>query len=180
MGACLDPPPDVDRFLVLEYMAGGTLRDLVRQPNFGSCGESGSFPVVRVLEILHDVCKGMAYLHGKDPPTLHGDLTSSNILLGNEGTAKVSDFGIARWCCKTSATTAAVIDRDNRVQGAPVTPVAAVFLLAASAALCAAVLGVVHVAVLAAAVVRRAAAATGCLRCGIGRCRSCCGCGGNR
>ena len=77
-------------------MAGGTLHDFIRQPAFVTSGIGGAFPCVRALEIIRDVCKGMAYLHGKSPPTLHGDLTSSNILLSAEGIAKVSDFGISR------------------------------------------------------------------------------------
>lgn len=62
-------------------MAGGTLHDMIRQPAFVTSATGGAFPCVRALEIIRDVCKGMAYLHGKSPPTLHGDLTSSNILL---------------------------------------------------------------------------------------------------
>ena len=54
---------------------------MIRQPAFATSGVGGTFPCVRALEIIRDVCKGMAYLHGKSPPTLHGDLTSSNILL---------------------------------------------------------------------------------------------------
>ena len=81
IGACLDPPPGKCRSLILEYMAGGTLHDVIRQPAFAKSGVGGAFPCVRALEIIRDVCKGMAYLHGKTPPTLHGDLTSSNILL---------------------------------------------------------------------------------------------------
>ena len=39
----------------------------------------------------------MAYLHERPTPVVHGDLTSSNILLDRFGVAKVADFGIARY-----------------------------------------------------------------------------------
>lgn len=48
------------------------------------------------LSILHDVCCGLSYLHGRNPPIVHRDLTPNNILLGHDLGAKISDLGIAK------------------------------------------------------------------------------------
>mmetsp|Transcript_4999 Transcript_4999/g.8783 ORF Transcript_4999/g.8783 Transcript_4999/m.8783 type:complete len:170 (+) Transcript_4999:737-1246(+) len=40
--------------------------------------------------------RGMAYLHGGNPPVLHRDLKSANLLLDDSYTTKVADFGLSR------------------------------------------------------------------------------------
>ena len=47
---------------------------------------------------LAQVASGMAYLHALEPPVLHRDLKSANILLGNGGERlAIADFGLARF-----------------------------------------------------------------------------------
>ena len=43
--------------------------------------------------ILLDVARGLSYLHGLDPPLIHRDLTSNNILLTDDLQAKIADLG---------------------------------------------------------------------------------------
>lgn len=52
--------------------------------------------------ILHDVACGLSFLHGKDPPILHRDLSSRNILLTESFHAKIADLGVARFVDKTA------------------------------------------------------------------------------
>ena len=46
--------------------------------------------------ILHDVALGLNYLHGQSPPIIHRDLSSNNVLLTSNMTAKISDLGVAK------------------------------------------------------------------------------------
>eukprot|EP00727_Mastigamoeba_balamuthi_P013701 m51a1_g8954 putative serine threonine kinase (1680) ;mRNA; r:1026291-1032121 len=77
-----------DSFIIVtEYMPTGSLMDLLA--NEGFC-----VPLRLKLAIMSDIARGMAYLHQNDPPILHRDLKSSNILLDSNLQAKVSDFGL--------------------------------------------------------------------------------------
>ena len=46
--------------------------------------------------ILKDVAEGLAFLHSRTPPIIHGDLTARNVLLTVDMTAKIADLGVAR------------------------------------------------------------------------------------
>jgi len=54
------------------------------------------FHFVRKALILHDVASGLSYLHHKRPALVHRDLTSKNVLLTAELTAKIGDFGTGK------------------------------------------------------------------------------------
>ena len=64
--------------------------------NLNSCIEKyGIFPKRISYSILHDVALGLCYLHSQSPPIIHRDLSSNNILLTPNMTAKISDLGMA-------------------------------------------------------------------------------------
>ena len=44
--------------------------------------------------VAGDVCAALAFLHRRS--VIHGDVKAANVLLGNGGVAKISDFGLAR------------------------------------------------------------------------------------
>ena len=48
------------------------------------------------LSILHDVSMGLWYLHIRNPPVVHRDLTPNNILLSRHFEAKITDLGVAK------------------------------------------------------------------------------------
>jgi len=73
--------------LILEYVDGGSLSDLLARTRTVSAA--------RALEISLDICRGMEYLHST-LHIVHRDLTPRNILLSLDGTAKVTDFGLAK------------------------------------------------------------------------------------
>ncbi|KAL0359899.1 UNVERIFIED_CONTAM: putative leucine-rich repeat receptor-like serine/threonine-protein kinase [Sesamum angustifolium] len=79
--------------LVLPLMPNGSLEDHL-YPRHGS---KHGLDLVQLVTICSDVAEGMAYLHHYAPvKVVHCDLKPSNILLDDDMTALVTDFGIAR------------------------------------------------------------------------------------
>ncbi|KAK9062443.1 hypothetical protein SSX86_019629 [Deinandra increscens subsp. villosa] len=83
-----------ERILVYEYMPQGALsRHLFHWKNF----KLEPLSWKRRLNIALDVARGMEYLHTLGHQSfIHRDLKSSNILLGDDFRAKVSDFGLVK------------------------------------------------------------------------------------
>jgi hypothetical protein len=73
-------------FLVMEFVAGPSLRELMRAPEFD---------VATALKIIVEMCRGIDYAHGRG--VVHRDLKPENILIDEQAgrIAKVSDFGLA-------------------------------------------------------------------------------------
>ncbi|TDH70666.1 uncharacterized protein CCR75_006421 [Bremia lactucae] len=85
MGACLESPM---RCLVIEYLPRGSLWNVLRQENVIDMGKQYGF--------ARDTALGMNYLHAFQPPILHRDLKSPNLLVDSAYALKISDFGLAR------------------------------------------------------------------------------------
>lgn len=52
---------------------------------------------MRRLSVALDSARGLAYLHElANPPIIHRDIKSNNILLDDQLTAKVADFGLSK------------------------------------------------------------------------------------
>ena len=73
--------------MVMEKMQH-SLRDLVEKYD--------NIPLNVKLSILDEVCLGLRYLHSRNPPIVHRDLTPNNILLSYHLEAKISDLGVAK------------------------------------------------------------------------------------
>ncbi|CAN6210752.1 unnamed protein product [Urochloa humidicola] len=78
--------------LVLPFMANGSLERCL----YGAAA-AAELSLVQRVNICSDVAEGMAYLHHHSPvKVIHCDLKPSNILINDDMTALVSDFGISR------------------------------------------------------------------------------------
>lgn len=74
-------------FLVLEFVGGGSLRELMdRAPG-------KRIPLKQARRIFRQVLKALSYLHSNG--LVHRDVKPENIMLTTEGMVKVSDFGVA-------------------------------------------------------------------------------------
>lgn len=71
--------------IVMEYISGGSLGDRL---------ESGPIPIAEALHLLDGVLAGLQAVHAAG--LIHGDIKAANILLDEDGTPKLGDFGIAR------------------------------------------------------------------------------------
>ncbi|KAK4427523.1 putative leucine-rich repeat receptor-like protein kinase [Sesamum alatum] len=80
-----------EQMLVYEYISNGTLRDCLS-------GKSGFWlDWNKRLRVALDAARGLSYLHElTDPPIIHRDIKSTNILLDNNLNAKVADFGLSK------------------------------------------------------------------------------------
>ncbi len=89
-------------YIVMEYVAGRTLRDIVR--------EGRKILPERALEISSGVLSALDYSHRAG--IIHRDIKPGNVMLTPSGDVKVMDFGIARAMSDASSTmtqTAAVV-----------------------------------------------------------------------
>jgi serine/threonine protein kinase len=92
--------PNIVQFLGVYFQQGVRAPILVMEflpTNLTSCIEEyGILPKSTSYSILHDVAVGLNYLHSQRPPIIHRDLSSNNVLLASNMTAKISDLGVAR------------------------------------------------------------------------------------
>ncbi|KAJ9141269.1 hypothetical protein P3X46_031820 [Hevea brasiliensis] len=80
-----------EQMLVYEYVSNGSLKDCIS----GKSGVRLSWE--RRLKIALDSARGLAYLHDHvNPPIIHRDVKSSNILLDDQLNGKVADFGLSK------------------------------------------------------------------------------------
>jgi serine/threonine protein kinase len=87
-------------FIVMEYVAGRTLKDVIRT--------EGALYWARAAEIAADVAGALTAAHARG--VVHRDVKPGNVMLTTDGKVKVMDFGIARASAVPSITqTAAVL-----------------------------------------------------------------------
>jgi tRNA A-37 threonylcarbamoyl transferase component Bud32 len=73
-------------YIVFEYVEGETLKDRIRR--------NGRLPVAESLAYAIEIARALGAAH--DHQIVHRDVKPQNVLIDEEGAAKVTDFGIAR------------------------------------------------------------------------------------
>ncbi|XP_054460584.1 ankyrin repeat and protein kinase domain-containing protein 1 [Anoplopoma fimbria] len=74
--------------VVMEYMTNGSLKDLLA---------SHTLMWPKKFQMIHEASMGMNFLHSMNPPLLHLNLKTANILLDDRLHVKISDFGVIYW-----------------------------------------------------------------------------------
>jgi serine/threonine protein kinase len=88
-------------YIVFEYVEGETLKDRIRR--------YGRLPIGEAVAYAVEVARALGAAH--DHQIVHRDVKPQNVLIDEEGTAKVTDFGIARSLTEEGLTA------DGRVLG---------------------------------------------------------------
>lgn len=77
-------------FLILTELCKGQLVDFIKRVELRaplSCDT--------VLKIFYQTCRAVQHMHKQKPPVIHRDLKIENLLISNQGTIKLCDFGSA-------------------------------------------------------------------------------------
>src|ERR671939_2063713 len=90
-------------FIVFEYVEGETLKDRIRR--------LGRLPVDEAIAYAIEIARALGAAHARH--IVHRDVKPQNVLIDEEGSAKVTDFGIARTLDEEGLTA------DGRVLGTP-------------------------------------------------------------
>lgn len=88
-------------YIVMEYVKGSTLKEVIQR--------KGKLPIKEALKIAEQIA--LALDHAHQHHIIHRDIKPHNILIGNQGQVKVTDFGIAR------AVSSATITQTGSVLG---------------------------------------------------------------
>ncbi|XP_013206374.1 cyclin-G-associated kinase isoform X2 [Microtus ochrogaster] len=77
-------------FLLLTELCKGQLVEFLRRVE---C--KGPLSCDSILKIFYQTCRAVQHMHRQKPPIIHRDLKVENLLLSNQGTIKLCDFGSA-------------------------------------------------------------------------------------
>ena len=98
--------PHIVQFLGVCFFPGSRLPALVMERLLTSLHEildpepppetKPYIPVALKRSVLHDVARGLSFLHSHSPPIIHRDLSARNVLLNSGMLAKIADLGVAR------------------------------------------------------------------------------------
>jgi serine/threonine protein kinase len=109
-GVCDVEEVNGELLLILDYIEGASLFELMNGPT--------PLPPALALRIVLDVCQGLAALHsatdakGNRLGLVHRDVSPHNILVGLDGVARITDFGIAK-------AVEAAVSMTNGLRGKP-------------------------------------------------------------
>uniref|UniRef100_A0A672HTX3 Cyclin-G-associated kinase n=1 Tax=Salarias fasciatus TaxID=181472 RepID=A0A672HTX3_SALFA len=75
-------------FLILTELCKGQLVDFIKRVE-----QRAPLSCDTVLKILYQACRAVQHMHKQKPPIIHRDLKIENLLISNQGTIKLCDFG---------------------------------------------------------------------------------------
>jgi serine/threonine-protein kinase len=94
-------------YFTLEFVGGGSLAQKINRRAMNAQAAA---------EIIEQLARGVAYAHGKG--LIHRDLKPGNVLLAEDGTPKITDFGLAKYVTGTGDG-AGGLTRSGAIMGTP-------------------------------------------------------------
>lgn len=97
---------DAVYYIAMELVAGRDLRELLRHAH----NVVGPPPPQVTINLLFQVCDALDYAHtfrdeqGRTLGLVHRDISPANVIVADDGTAKIVDFGVAKGSTATLAT----------------------------------------------------------------------------
>eukprot|EP00656_Telonema_subtile_P036874 TRINITY_DN4093_c0_g1_i2.p1 TRINITY_DN4093_c0_g1~~TRINITY_DN4093_c0_g1_i2.p1 ORF type:complete len:578 (+),score=142.49 TRINITY_DN4093_c0_g1_i2:124-1857(+) len=95
LGACLERPTC---FIVTQLYPKGSLQDLLHNKAYELSWDMK-------CRLAGDAARGLKYLHTFNPPIIHRDMKSSNILIDESFRARITDFGLTKHRMFTGSAT---------------------------------------------------------------------------
>ncbi|XP_037536836.1 cyclin-G-associated kinase [Nematolebias whitei] len=77
-------------YLILTELCKGQLVDFIKRVE-----QKAPMSCDTVLKIIYQACRAVQHMHKQKPPIIHRDLKIENLLISNQGTIKLCDFGSA-------------------------------------------------------------------------------------
>ena len=88
--AYANAPAGRQKFLVLEYIPGGTLKDKLKKLK----SENKELAIAEVIDTSIQIAEGLAHAHKHQ--IVHRDIKSDNMMMSEDGKVKITDFGLAK------------------------------------------------------------------------------------
>lgn len=82
--------------IVVEFMGNGSLYDVIHSDSALNSGAISSWG--KRIKIALQIAKAVQLLHAQEPPIIHRDIKSANVLMDKNLNAKLGDFGLAIRC----------------------------------------------------------------------------------
>jgi len=123
LGCCMED--EYPRCIVYEFKGGGSLREVLDATFVGDTGASGETSRVRLswrrrICMLMQLSSVLEYLHTiVQPPIIHRDIKSANILLDGSLNVALGDFGLARVSPEIVAADSSNKNASTRIFGTP-------------------------------------------------------------